>query len=346
MEISMNNTTKGKQLRPPKLCFYGTHKIGKSTLANHAKKAFFLKLEDRLSHINCHSTPLIPNPDVLVEWLLYFLKLQRQKELEISTLIIDSMDALERSCWNHICEATGAASINDPFNKSVNFGHGYQLAHRWFTQILELLDKLNAGGMTIILVAHSQVSRFEDPSTASYDRWDLDLYDGKKFGVSRLICQWVDVIGFCYQQVEIEEEDKGWQQTKNKAKGNPRKRMIAFQPRPAYIAGNSYNLPDMEMKEDGNTWKKIATLIAKNMKEKGNGTNTGPDTGKGTEDIKSSGVSTAGPSELSVPTMPSVPPGGNHEPDNGGAGSTAIEAIPFEQKEIGGSKKEDNEAAS
>ena len=89
----------GPRHMPPRLMIHGTEGIGKSTTASQAPKPIFIQTEDGLGQIDCDSFPLAGSFGDVVKALsaLYADKHDYQ------TVVIDSLDWLERLIWDDIC---------------------------------------------------------------------------------------------------------------------------------------------------------------------------------------------------------------------------------------------------
>ena len=91
---------RGKTPMPPRLMLYGTEGIGKSTLASHAPKPIFVQTEDGLGEIACEKFPLAGS----VADVLAALAELNAAEHPYQTVVVDSLDWLERLIWDAVCE--------------------------------------------------------------------------------------------------------------------------------------------------------------------------------------------------------------------------------------------------
>src|SRR5262249_24742594 len=100
---------------------------------------------------------------------------------DYETVVVDSLDWLERLVWDRVCRDTGAASIQ---KADGGYGKGYAHALTHWREVVARLDALrNQRGMVVLLIAHANVERFEDPESAAYDRYSPRLH---KLVVGRL----------------------------------------------------------------------------------------------------------------------------------------------------------------
>lgn len=238
---------RGPAAEPPRILIYGVQGVGKSTFCNGAPNPIFICTEDGLGNIDAASFPLCRTfQDVLTH-----LNTLLTEEHDFQTVVIDSLDWLEPMLWKAVAQQEGKASIED-----FGYGKGYVIALDAWAYFIELLERLRREkGMIVILTAHADVKRFEDPDKGTYNRYNIKLHTraGEK------MMEAVDCVFFANYQVVIKTEDVGFNQKKNRAMGNGQ-RLVMTQERPAYVAKNRYNLPD-SIPLDGNTWGYLAQAI-------------------------------------------------------------------------------------
>lgn len=186
---------------PPRIVVYGGEGVGKTTWASQAPAPIYIRTEDGLGKIKAATFPLANTFMDVIEAIgtLY------SQEHTFRTAIVDSLDWLESLIWAHV-----AVVPKDGGPKSVE-GHGYGKGYIYAAdKMREVLDGLNAlrdrKGMTIILLAHAKVKRFDDPTCEPYDRYTLKLHE--KAGA--LVSEWADVIGFASQEMIVKKDDVGF----------------------------------------------------------------------------------------------------------------------------------------
>ena len=106
-----------------------------------------------------------------------------------------------------------------------------------------MLDGLSAlrdqRGLTVILIAHAKIERFEDPQTEAYDRYMPRLHKS----ASALISEWCDEVLFTNYRVFTKSQDEGFNRTRVQGLGSG-ERVLKTTERPAHLAKNRLNLPD------------------------------------------------------------------------------------------------------
>ncbi len=222
---------KGKQPRPRRLMLYGVHGVGKSSMAAMAPRPIFIQTEDGLGDIECEKFPLARTyADVLAA-----LSELYAEEHEYRTVVVDSLDWLERLIWAEVCRKRGVENIED-----FGYARGYSFALGQWREVLEGLDALrNERGMTVILIAHARIERFENPETESYDRYVPRLHKL----ASALVQEWCDDVLFATYRVHTRKVDESFGRAKHRGIGSGQ-RIVRTSERPAHVAKNRLNLPD------------------------------------------------------------------------------------------------------
>ncbi len=228
MAISLANVARSSP-KPPRIIIFGDPGIGKSTFAASAPNPIFIQTEDGLGTLSVPAFPLASS----YEDVLGAIGALYEEDHEYQTLVIDSLDWLEPLVWGRTCRELGVNSIEAP-----GYGKGYVEAarfwHEFFRGITALRDARN---MTVIMTAHSQIIRVEDPMLASYDRHDLKLHKR----ASALAEEYSDCILFATHDVRmIGEQQKFAKEKRMRAVADGRVMHTVGQP--AFLAKNRYGL--------------------------------------------------------------------------------------------------------
>ncbi len=119
-----------------------------------------------------------------------------------------------------------------------------------------MLDGLTAlrseRGMTIVLLAHAKVERFENPETESFDRYAPRLHKT----AAALVIEWCDEVLFANYKVFTKATDEGFNRTRVQGVGTG-ERVLRTSERPAHIAKSRLGLPD-ELPLD---WEALAPYL-------------------------------------------------------------------------------------
>jgi hypothetical protein len=227
----MNQITKGRKPKPRRVMLYGTHGIGKSTFGAMAESPIFIPTEDGLGDIECESFPLARSlGDVMAA-----LESLYSGDHNYKSVVIDSLDWLERLIWQEVCEDEQAPSI-----EKIGYAKGYAFAIEKWRTVLGALDALRSDrGMTVIVIAHAKIEKFENPETVPYDRYSPRLHKL----ASALVQEWADEVLFATYKVLTVKVDEGFNKAKHNGVGTG-ERIIRTVERPAHVAKNRLNLPE------------------------------------------------------------------------------------------------------
>jgi hypothetical protein len=225
----------GRASKPPRILCYGVEGVGKSTFGSQAPKPIFIQTEDGLDEINCDKFPLATRYD---EVLTALADLQREQH-DYETVVIDSLDWLERLVFDKLCAEHNAPSIEQVAG---GYSKGYTLALSCWREIIDHLNTLrNQRGMVVLLLAHSKVERFEDPESSPYDRYTPRLNKH----AAALICEWSDAVLFATRKIRTQSEDAGFNRKRTIAhaigKGGG-ERILRCVGGPSCVAKNRYGI--------------------------------------------------------------------------------------------------------
>lgn len=220
-----------KRTTPPRVLLHGAHKVGKSTWAAGAPGAIFVPTEDGQDALDAQAFPLCRS------WgdILAAVSALVAEDHTFATVVLDSVDWAEQLAHREVCRAQNVKSI-----ESVGYGKGYVYAADLFRDLLDGLNALrNEKAMQVILIAHSEIRRFDDPLADSYDRYQVKSHKL----ISKLCQEWCDVVAFAQlDSVTKTEKGTGFREDKNRVIDTGR-RVLRLQGSAAYDAGNRYGLP-------------------------------------------------------------------------------------------------------
>ena len=221
----------GKRPAPRRVMLYGTHGIGKSTFAAGSEKPVFVQTEDGLGEIDCDKFPLAETFEQVIKTLS-----ELYTEMHpYRTVVVDSLDWLERLIWADVCKKRMVESIED-----IGYAKGYVFA---LTQWREFLDGLtalrNERGMTSVLIAHAKIEKFENPETETYDRYVPRLHKL----ASAIVQEWCDEILFATYRVHVKQTEEGFNRKRTQGIGTG-ERIVRTTERPAHVAKNRLDLPE------------------------------------------------------------------------------------------------------
>lgn len=226
----LSQVSRGISKEPRRTLLYGTHGIGKSTWCSCSNKPIFIQPEDGLGRIDVPAFPVAEN---LAAVMTAIGELYTEKHA-FETVVIDTLDFMERLIFAEVCKDHKVTSIED-----LGYAKGYTYALDYWSTFLEGLSALRAKRqMTVLMIAHAQIEKFDNPETDSYDRFVPALH--KK--ASRLVQEWCDEVLFATYKVSTVSEDKGFGKKRHKAIGTS-DRVLRTVERPYCMAKNRLGLP-------------------------------------------------------------------------------------------------------
>lgn len=226
----LEQVTKGRKIRARRTAIYGVHGIGKSTFGANADGAIVIPLEEGVDDIDCAS---MPRPTTFDQAVMALSELY--SEHPYRTVVIDTLDALEVLIHKQVCEARKVTSIEE-----INYGKGYLLALPLWRDFLAGLEGLRDRGMSIILIAHAQIEKFQNPETEGYDRYKPKLHKA----AAAMIMEWCDEVLFATYKVYTKVTEENFGKTIVKAVGKSDDRVLRTTERPAHLAKNRLGMPE------------------------------------------------------------------------------------------------------
>lgn len=223
---------RGKIPCAKKVVVYGPEGIGKSTFAAHFPDPVFIDTEGSTKDMDVARYPKASSWQMLLDQLTY----TKNNPSVCKTLIIDTIDWAEQMCVEAVCAKHHKNGIEE-----FGYGNGYVYVKEEFGRFLNQLSEVVDAGVNVVLTAHAQIRKFEQPDEmGAYDRYELKL--GKKTAsqTSPLVKEWTDMLLFAnYKTYSVAVDEKG---KKNKAQGG--KRVMYTQHHPCWDAKNRYGLAE------------------------------------------------------------------------------------------------------
>ena len=221
--------TRGPMKTAIRVGIYGTEGVGKTTFASQFPGAVFIDTEGSTKHIDVARFDMPETYQDVLNQLAYVLG----HADEIGTVVIDTVDWLEKFIFKAVCDEKKIQNIED-----IGYGKGYVYAKQKLQGLLELLDTIVGRGVHVVLVCHSMIRKFELPDEmGSYDRYMLKLNEKN---IAPLIKEWVDMLLFVNYKTDVVTAADG--KTK-KARGG-QKRVIYANHSACWDAKNRFGLPD------------------------------------------------------------------------------------------------------
>lgn len=227
MSYDLSQLDTSRVIRPPRTIVCGVEKIGKSTFAAGAPTPVFIPIRGE-EGIDDLPVAHFPTAESFDDVMTALQALHEQKH-DYETVVIDSVSTLEPLVWDAVCKAEGVDSIE---KVGGGYGKGYVEAVQRWRLLMSALDALREQGLASILIGHVAVRTFADPTTESYDQYQLDL---NKHAAAALM-RWSDCILFANCRPLVRKEEGGFSKTTRKAVLRE-ERCLFTQKRPAHPGG-------------------------------------------------------------------------------------------------------------
>lgn len=228
MAFDLKSISKNHAAKAPRVLVYGVEGIGKTTFAAGAPDPIFICTEDGLGSLDVAHFPLVERTDDVMQAIgtLY------ESEHAYRTVVLDSVDWLDNAVVREIENKYEA--------KDLAYGKGAVIAADKWRDILTGFNALrNDRGMSVVLIAHTTIKRFDSPETEPYDRYQPKLQER----TSSIIREWCDAVLFANYKTIVRKSEVGF--NKEVARGiSTGERLLHTSERPAYMAKNRYALPD------------------------------------------------------------------------------------------------------
>ncbi len=140
----------GKIALPQRAVIYGPEGIGKSTLAAAFPAPVFLDTEGGTAQLDVVRFPRPEYWEHVADTITQLATCDHDRR----TLVIDTVDWLERLLAEYLCRRANKDSIED-----FSYGKGYTILAEEFSRFLGSLEVLRKRGMHVVMVAHSAAGR-------------------------------------------------------------------------------------------------------------------------------------------------------------------------------------------
>lgn len=227
MAFDLSSITSGPRSQPPRIYLFGPHGVGKTTWACSAPSPIVIQTEDGLGMLE---SPAFPLATTTVDVFDALATLYNEKH-DYKTVVLDSADWLDNLIGKEIRAAHS--------EKDLAYGKDMLLIAEQWQLILDWFNALRSKGMTVILIGHCEIKRYDPPDSDSWERFQPKLVNR----ASALVQEWADAVLFCNFKAFVKNEAVTAQKSVKKAIASG-ERLIHTGEKPAYLAKNRYSLPE------------------------------------------------------------------------------------------------------
>lgn len=222
--------TRGKRARAQRVVIYGPEGIGKSSFAAQFPEPLFIDTEGSTDNMDVARMDDKPTSYTMLKNQIAFVK---ANPTCCKTLIIDTIDWAESLIVEDVCAQHGKKGIED-----FGWGNGYTYTKEEVGRFLNMLQDLIELGINVVLTAHAQMRKFEQPDEmGAYDRWELKLGKKTSSQTAPLVKEWADMVLFANYKTVVMTTDT------NKKKATGGQRVLYTEHHPAWDAKNRHGLP-------------------------------------------------------------------------------------------------------
>lgn len=222
--------TRGKRARAQRVIIYGPEGIGKSSFAAQFPEPLFIDTEGSTDNMDVARMDK-PTSYTMLKNQIAFVK---ANPTCCKTLVIDTIDWAESLIVDDVCAQHGKKGIED-----FGWGNGYAYTKEEVGRFLNMLQELIELGINVVLTAHAQMRKFEQPDEmGAYDRWELKLGKKTSSQTAPLVKEWADMVLFANYKTVVMTADN------NKKKATGGTRVLYTQHHPAWDAKNRHGLQE------------------------------------------------------------------------------------------------------
>lgn len=219
MAKGLQTIQRGRVALPPRLILYGQEGIGKSTFAASFPSPIFIQTEDGLAEIGADRFPLAESFEDVRDNLDALIA----EPNDYRTIVVDSLDWLERLIWDKVCEDNKVTTI-----EAIGYGKGYTMALTYWRDVLDRLAELRKQKKILLLLAHAVAEDYTDPEVVGLKRFTPRLHKSAR----SLLAEYVDAVLLA---TRLYGAAKGGDAT------NPR--VVRTEATPFQVAKSRYSIP-------------------------------------------------------------------------------------------------------
>lgn len=242
---------------PARFLFYGPEGVGKTSFAAQSKDPVIIQSKGETgAETLISSGQIAPTPHVeVVQWEAYLdgLKQLREGKHDYKTCVVDTLNGVENLLYDFVCREDYGGRWSGGKDSFMSWHQGYRAATNHWQEMLDILDDLRSHrNMAVILLAHQQVTSYDNPEGSDYHRITPDLYKEQY----HLVRKWTDGIIYLNFLTEVNDDGKGVDGT---TRVGYTERRAAFDAKNRYGLGSFFSLGENAQE----AWSNFTSLFKK-----------------------------------------------------------------------------------
>lgn len=259
MAISLSKLKSSTSTFPPIVVMYGIDGVGKTSLASEFPDAIYLPTAGERTPEGV-DLPTPENEEGGVKYIETWADLKEivgellTEDHPFKTVIFDALDGLEPIINAETCIRIGADSIgsNDKGSPAA-FGQGDVQGDVEWGEFMDACAMLTQRGIAVVLLAHPEIKRFDDPLNDPYDRYLV----GIRKRAAKLVRERSDIVAFLNYRVSIKTKEVGIKKEVSHAEGG-KERQIHLTRGAGFDAKNRYSMPDAITYRKGKGYEELS----------------------------------------------------------------------------------------
>jgi hypothetical protein len=233
----------------------GPEGSGKTTLGAHIPDSVMILTRGEVGYLELRDSNLVPQrPWLEVNTWPELLDAIRIAPNEGRVVVLDALAGAERLCHEYVCDREYQGDwVPKGF---MSYQQGYHRALPVWQDLLYELDTLRAGGVSVLLLSHSQVVPFKNPAGEDFDRYASNVHP-KTWGRTHA---WASAVLFLAFRDMMAAPAK----SKDGSRIQPQQRDVYTERNRAFDAKNRHGLPPVILLPDdpAKSWDAVAAAFA------------------------------------------------------------------------------------
>lgn len=189
--FKLDTIIQGIQKKPIKFFLYGANGVGKTHVSGQFPHPIFMDLEDGLAGQDYSRQPITSFDEAKA-----FISFLKEAAHPFKTLVIDSMDRLEKLAYPKACEEEGLRNLYE------GYGKGLVCLEKLFLELRDDISSLIATRpMNVIFISHEKIRHIQMLGRPAHDLIVPALHDR----LWPIFADWCNLVGQAYFLLKTQE---------------------------------------------------------------------------------------------------------------------------------------------